>query len=89
MYGLYRETGDTEKAWQHLKQAHEIARQRIIDQNGSVASRLNLATICGDMAHLRQDYQHRDMNVALNFAKRSRRFISKSLQCLSPKNLGV
>src|SRR5439155_22797073 len=74
--------GNTAKAWEHLLQAHDIARQRIEDQNGSVPARLNLAEICGDMARLRQDYQ-RDMQAALHFAKEELSLYQQVLAALS------
>src|SRR4030095_437894 len=68
MAQLYREVGETEKAWSHLQEAHAIARQRIKDQNYSTASRINLAAICRDMAQMRQEYQ-RDMAESLEISQ--------------------
>ncbi|MCI0357804.1 MAG: serine/threonine-protein kinase [Planctomycetaceae bacterium] len=68
MYRMYLETGETDKAWAHIVEAHEIARQRVIDQNNSNASRMNLAAICKDMAQIRLKYE-RDVGVALNYAR--------------------
>ena len=65
---LHLESGETEAAWKHLSLAHSIARQRIIDQNGSDASRLNLANVCCDMAEMRRKHD-RDLNTSLAFAR--------------------
>jgi serine/threonine-protein kinase len=67
MYQMYLEIGQTDKAWEHVRQAHEIARQRIVDQDNSTASRSNLAAICKDMAQIRLKFD-RDMDAAITYA---------------------
>ena len=79
MYQLYREVGETEKAWEHVREAHEIARQRVEDQQGSLASKHNLALICADMARIRQEFQ-RDMQVSLKFAMEGAQLCESNLQ---------
>jgi serine/threonine-protein kinase len=70
MYELYRDSGQTKNAWDHMSKAHAIARQRIKDQDGSTASRYNLAIICLDMAAVSQVI-NRDMQVAQKYANES------------------
>jgi serine/threonine-protein kinase len=68
MYQMYLETGETDKAWTHVVEAHAIARQRVKDQDHSTAARMNLAAICKDMAQMRLKYD-RDMGVAIGHAR--------------------
>lgn len=67
-YQYHREVGETEEAWKHLDAAHRIARQRIKDLRGSTAARVNLASICRDMANLRQEFR-RDMQASLDYSR--------------------
>jgi tetratricopeptide (TPR) repeat protein len=68
MHRMYLETGETDKAWTHIRAAHDIARQRVVDQNDSTASRLNLAAVCRDMSEMRRKV-NRDMQAAIDYAR--------------------
>ncbi|HUE71219.1 MAG TPA: serine/threonine-protein kinase [Pirellulaceae bacterium] len=83
MAQLHRDVGETEQAWSHLVKAHEIANQRIKDQEGSTAARLNLATICEDLASIRQVY-NRSMEDSLVYSQQAARILEDVLANPNP-----
>ena len=78
MYHLYREVGQTEKAWRHVNAAYERAQQRVRDQNSSTASEMNLALICFDMSQIQRDYK-RDMAASMQYATQGQQLCEKNL----------
>ncbi len=68
MSQLHRDAGEMDKAWQENSLAHELAKQRIEDQKKSTASRLNLASVCSEMAKLQREHL-RNMHASLQFAQ--------------------
>jgi eukaryotic-like serine/threonine-protein kinase len=67
---IYAQVGATDKAFEYLTKACDLARERVVVKNGSDASRINLGRILQDLGQLSQEYR-RDMQLALEYYQES------------------